>query len=83
MTTYNTKTFLERFYIKGDDVFIKYFQVSMWSESKYGKSLPTYEVKVVTHLQGESSPSTPSEKDRATLPDIRGCCLGKNVSHSG
>ena len=55
----------------------------MWSENKYGKSLPTYEVKVVTHLQGESSPSTPSEEDQPTLPDIRACCLGKNVSHSG
>ena len=55
----------------------------MWSENKYGKSLPTYEVKVVTHLQGESSPATPRKEDRPTLPDIRACCVGKNVSHSG
>ena len=55
----------------------------MWSENKYGKSLPTYEVKVVTHLQGESSAGSPSHEDRPQLPDTRACCVGKNVSHAG
>ena len=55
----------------------------MWSENKFGASLPTYNVKVVTHLQGESSASSPTEEDKPKLPDVRSCCIGKNVTHSG
>ena len=55
----------------------------MWSENKFGKSLPTYDVKVVTHLKGESSVPSPGEADRPNLPDIRSCCIGKNVTHAG
>ena len=57
------------------------YKVIMWTEGlNAGKSLPTYEAKVVTHIEGEQAES------RATyspvLPDIKECCMEKNVSHS-
>ena len=58
-----------------------FFQVNMWAENKYGKSLKTYDVKVVTHLEGESAPGTPDVLQTPALPDIKSCCISKNVSH--
>ena len=57
------------------------FKVNMWAVNKYGKSLNTYDVKVVTHLQGESAPLSPDTKQTPALPDIKSCCISKNVSH--
>ena len=53
----------------------------MWAENKKGgKSLPTYSVKVVTHMEGDSK--DPEALESPTLPDIRSCCVSKNVSHA-
>ena len=60
---------------------LSFFQVNMWAENKYGKSLKTYDVKVVTHLEGESAPGTPDILQTPALPDIKSCCISKNVSH--
>ena len=60
-----------------------HFQVNMWSENKYGKSLPSYTVKVVTHLQGEEAAPAPGQQQDTTqaIPDVRSCCVANNVSH--
>ena len=53
----------------------------MWAEnSAKGKSLKTYTVKVVTHIVGESSPAGPLVTPE--IPDIKSCCIEKNVSHA-
>ena len=56
----------------------------MWSENKFGKSLSTYSIKVVTHLKGESADPQPSEddEDQPQIPDIKSCCVANNVSHA-
>jgi hypothetical protein len=53
----------------------------MWTEGiNGGKSLSTYKEMVVTHVRGhqkeERSGVVPD------LPDIKSCCIQKNVSHS-
>ena len=52
----------------------------MFAKNKFGKSLPTYDVKVVTHLQGEKAAPGPSD-DQLDIPDIKSCCVASNVSH--
>ena len=47
---------------------------------KGGESLPTYSVKVVTHMDGETL--DPKAEESPGLPDIRSCCLSNNVSHA-
>jgi len=68
------------FIIDGLEKFSLY-KVSMWAENKNeGKSLPTYDVKVVTHMEGDSK--DPKAIETPSLPDIRSCCISKNVSHA-
>ena len=45
-----------------------------------GESLPTYTVKVVTHMDGKTVDPAPVESPG--LPDIRSCCVSNNVSHA-
>merc|ERR1719322_996152 len=47
------------------------YEVNMWSENKFGKSLSTYSIKVVTHLKGESADPEPSadDDDHPQIPD--------------
>ena len=61
------------------------YDVSMWAENKVGgKSLPTYAVKVITHIQGESRDSSGSVSTFPDLhlPDVRSCCIQQNVSNA-
>ena len=57
------------------------YEVSMWTEGRnQGRSLPTYATRVVTHVEG-------AVKEEAglvvpDLPDIKSCCIAKNVSHA-
>lgn len=55
----------------------------MWAaNSNGGVSLPTYAVKVVTHLEGEENPSVWEMQRVPNLPDVRSCCIANNVSHA-
>lgn len=45
-----------------------------------GASLPTYGVKVVTHMEGRKK--DPKAEESPSLPDIRSCCISNNVSHA-
>lgn len=57
------------------------YEVSMKAVNKDGgESLPTYAIKVVTHMEGESK--DPEAKGSPDLPDIRSCCIANNVSHA-
>ena len=57
------------------------YQVSMIAINKNGgESLPTYTVKVVTHMEGEAL--DPTAVETPNLPDIRSCCISNNVSHA-
>lgn len=57
------------------------YEISMWTEGRnQGHSLPTYATRVVTHVEGgvaEAAPTTVPD-----LPDIKSCCIAKNVSHA-
>jgi hypothetical protein len=68
-------------YILADLEKFSLYEVSMWTEGRNpGRSLPTYATRVVTHVEGgrkeETSMRVPD------LPDIRSCCISKNVSHA-
>jgi hypothetical protein len=57
------------------------YEISMWTEGRnQGHSLPTYATRVVTHVEGgvaeEGATKVPA------LPDIKSCCIAKNVSHA-
>ena len=56
------------------------YEVQMWAVNSAGRSLPTYSVRVVTHLEGEEAGPGPVETP--DIPDIRQCCVNKNVSHA-
>eukprot|EP00092_Neocalanus_flemingeri_P093803 GFUD01119242.1.p1 GENE.GFUD01119242.1~~GFUD01119242.1.p1 ORF type:complete len:1460 (+),score=180.34 GFUD01119242.1:219-4598(+) len=68
------------FIINGLEKFSLY-EVSMWAENKDGgKSLSTYDIKIVTHMEGDSGDPEPLESP--TLPNIRSCCISNNVTHA-
>ena len=55
------------------------YEVSMWTEGlNSGKSLPTYKVKVVTHIEGERQAE--SQGTPPALPNTKACCAAKNVT---
>eukprot|EP00090_Calanus_glacialis_P031499 TRINITY_DN5209_c0_g1_i1.p1 TRINITY_DN5209_c0_g1~~TRINITY_DN5209_c0_g1_i1.p1 ORF type:complete len:1460 (-),score=250.05 TRINITY_DN5209_c0_g1_i1:454-4833(-) len=57
------------------------YEVSMLALNKNGgASLPTYGVKVVTHMEGRKK--DPKAEESPSLPDIRSCCISNNVSHA-
>jgi len=61
------------------------YTVSMWAENRMGgRSLPTYAVKVITHMQGQSRESSGSllASSDLQLPDVRSCCIQNNVSNT-
>ena len=61
------------------------YNVSMIARNQNGESLPTYSLRVMTHAlnQGSWKKQDPSggEVELPPLPDTRGCCLSKNITH--
>ena len=57
------------------------YEVAMWTEGvNSGRSLPTYTIKVVTHIEGEQA--SMDAVAPPSLPDVQACCISKNVSHN-
>ena len=73
-TSYNV-TMLEPFTL---------YEVSMVAWNRNGESLPTYKLKVLTHQQGDVGwkQLTPDESALPPRPDVRSCCIARNVSHA-
>ena len=61
------------------------YNISMIARNRNGESLPTYSLRVMTHSlnQGAWSRQPPSGSvvEMPVLPDTRGCCLRKNITH--
>jgi len=71
-STHTTIPNLERFSL---------YEVRMWTEGvNAGRSLPTYREMVVTHVAGGVAAGPPKHLPR--LPDVKACCLSKNVTHT-
>ena len=60
------------------------FEIRMISTNKFGESLPTSEIRVVTHSQNEPKPVTGSSiidevEEKKKAPNLRKCCVDKGV----
>ena len=57
------------------------YEVSMWAQGvNAGKSQTTYKEMVVTHIRGDSTEHRTSNPPN--LPDIKSCCIARNVNHT-
>ena len=61
------------------------YNISMIARNRNGESLPTYSLRVMTHSLNQGAwrqqDQPGSEVELPLLPDTRGCCLSKNITH--
>ena len=60
------------------------YNISMIARNKNGESLPTYSLRVMTHALNQGAwrkQDASGEVELPPLPDTRGCCLSKNITH--
>lgn len=56
------------------------YEITVTAGNQHGTSLPSYAIRAMTLPPGKSKPKTTGEAPK--LPDVRGCCIERNVSHS-
>lgn len=57
------------------------YEVTVTSLNNHGSSLPSYAIRSLTLTPGKMKPA--AVKEAPKLPDIRGCCVKKGITHKG
>ncbi|TRY80837.1 hypothetical protein TCAL_04329 [Tigriopus californicus] len=58
------------------------YNATITAINKFGESLPSYDLLVVTHVKGDPMWTKSKGQALPALPDFQSCCQTKNISHA-